>query len=186
MVWTRSHQKKSKSIFSVQEYLTNKPRIDRMWATGYADRDLSYVCNKCAGEVTHDVLRVARFKRETENLILKDWPLGGTILAPISGTAEAPPMDEMGDWPATFPNRMVQKELRSQVLALIGPDNPQPNMNQVKELVEKAISSKSNIRNINGLSSFGYGTLKREEKIAIRRYVSSSILPAPLDSFNND
>lgn len=160
------------------KYQANKPRIERMWATGYADRDFSYVCNKCAGEVTHDVLRVAKFKKETENLILKDWPLGGTILAPISGAAEAPPMDEMGDWPATFPNRMVQKVLRSQVLALLAPENFQPSMNQVKELVEEAISSKGNIRNINGLSSFGYGTLKREEKISIRRYGYEFNLPA--------
>ncbi|CAG8952851.1 hypothetical protein HYFRA_00007564, partial [Hymenoscyphus fraxineus] len=150
----------------------SKQEIDDLFATGYADKDLSYVCNKCSGEVNHDLLRVAKFKRETENLILRDWPLGGTILSPVSGCPDAPDIDDMKDWPPTFPNRMVQKILRSQVLSLISPENPQPNMDQIKELVEKAISSRDNIRTINGLSRRGYGTLRREEKISIRRMMS--------------
>lgn len=38
----------------------------------------------------HDMMRVIKFKRDAENLIMNDWPLGGTILSNIGELDAAP------------------------------------------------------------------------------------------------
>ncbi len=56
-------------------------RINSLNGEGYGDRSFSYTCNKCGCVINHEMLRVAKFKRDAENLILNDWPFGGTILS---------------------------------------------------------------------------------------------------------
>jgi len=134
---------------------------------GYGDRDLSFVCHKCGGEINHDLLRVAKFKKDTENLIMKDWPLGGTILEPITGTPEAPDNKQWPIYHNTFPNRLVGMELRGKILDMITPSN-NPTMNDVKVLIEEAIKNRSVVRKVN---SGGVG-ISRPESLSIRKMMS--------------
>lgn len=146
-----------------------------MIGNGYGDRDLSFRCHQCSGEVNHDLLRVAKFRKDTENLLMNDWPLGGTILTPRDGHVDAPssrgPL--RARWPNTFPNRLVSIELRTQVLELIG-QNPDvnPEMDDVKQLIEKAIQNKSVVRKVNSKGALESGALTRQERLPIRKMMS--------------
>lgn len=147
-----------------------KDRVTEMGGTGYGDRDLSYICHKCGNDINHNLLRVAKFKKDTENLIMRDWPLGGTILSPTTGIPNSPTEIE---WPTdsnTFPNRLVAKELRSKVLELV--NSNKPTMNDVKELIERCIVDKAAIKRVNSKSAFEPGTLKRGERLAVRKMMS--------------
>lgn len=141
--------------------------------TGYGDRDLSHICHKCGGEVNHDLLRVAKFKKDTENLIMKGWPLGGTILNATIGSPDAPSEEMLSRHPETFPNRLVGVELRTAILELIKPGSTtNPTMNDVKELIEIAVHNKSTIKKVNNRSAFYSGALVRIERLSIRKMMS--------------
>ncbi|TVY85990.1 Glycine-rich domain-containing protein, partial [Lachnellula willkommii] len=147
--------------------------LEALSGTGYGDRSFSYVCHKCGGEIDHDLLRVAKFKKETENLILKDWPLGGTILSPSMGIPDAPPAYELIQAHGTFPNRLVGMELRSKILELLDDTvNTHPTMNDVKELIEEAIKKRDVVKRVNSRKAFETGVLKMNERLAIRKMMS--------------
>lgn len=147
-------------------------RITELTGTGYGDRDLSYICHRCGGEVNHDLLLVAKFKKDTENLIMRDWPLGGTILSPVTGAPDATTENEWHRFDNTFPNRLIGMELRANVIEFID-NNPNKKlcMNDVKELIEKTITNKSIIQKVNSRSGFGV-TLLRQERLAVRKMMS--------------
>jgi Glycine-rich domain-containing protein-like len=126
-----------------------------MSGTGYGDRHLSHVCHKCGGEINHDLLRVSKFRKETENLIMRDWPLGGTILSPATGATDGGLLFESPAHDNTFPNRLVGIELRAKVLELVNPNSS----NRV---------TMSDVRK----STFDSGVLRRQERLAIRKMMS--------------
>lgn len=141
-----------------------------MRGSGYGDIDLSYICHGCGTNIDHNILRVAKFKKETENLIMRDWPLGGTIINPTTGAPDGPPEADFKSNAITFPNRLIAMELRSQVLELVQGNNM--TMNDVKELIEKSIIDKNLVKRVNSLSPFQAGFLKRPERLAIRKMMS--------------
>ena len=156
-----------------QSEKTSARDLKDMNGIGYGDRDLSHMCHRCGGEVTHELLRVAKFKKETENLIMKDWPLGGTILNPKTGAPDAPTASLWPSHPDTFPNRLIAIELRAKILELITTNpNRIPTMNDVKELIEKAIQDRSVIKKVNNKSVFESGVMRRPERVAIRKMMS--------------
>ena len=145
-------------------------RIEQMSGTGYGDRGFSYTCHGCSGEVNHELLRVGRFKKDTENLSENDWPLGGTILSFVTGIPQAPIERDMTTDFQTFPNRLISIGLKPSILEIT--NNSNPSMNVVKELIEKAIQSKSVVRKVNHRLPVESGTLRQEEREAIRRMMS--------------
>jgi hypothetical protein len=147
-------------------------RITEMLGTGYGDRGLSYICHKCGGTINHDLLRVAKFRKDTENLIIRDWPLGGTIIAPSTGTPVTPTAMSQKE-PVLFPNRLVAIELRVPVLELINPRSTnEPTMNDVKNLIENAIANRLIIRKAAAAPTMVVGRLVGAEKLAVRKMMS--------------
>ncbi|KAI9648029.1 hypothetical protein NHQ30_002657 [Ciborinia camelliae] len=143
--------------------------IMEMNGTGYGDQGLSYMCHRCGGEINHDLLRVAKFRREVENLIMRDYPLGGTILSPNTGIPEAPETRNSHLHPNSFPNRIITVELKVKMLDLIDRNpNTKPSMTDVRDLIEKAIKDRSAVKRINS----GRGILVRGERIAVRKMMS--------------
>lgn len=152
------------------EAITDIFRVNDMSGTGYGDRDFSYTCHRCGSEFDHEALCVAKFKKDTENLIMRDWPLGGTILSPASGTPNPPTTEGWAQHEVYFPNRLIAKELRSSILEIF--NREKPTMNNIKELIERAIVDKTLIQRVNGLSVFKSGMLKSTERLAIRKMMS--------------
>jgi hypothetical protein len=144
-----------------------------MTGTGYGDRDLSYICHKCGGEINQDLLRVAKFKKDSENLILRDWPLGGTILSTTTGGPDGPIASEAFTHFNTFPNRLISMALRSKVLELTNPNYyRKPTMLDVRDLIENSIKDKSIVKKVNSKSTFESCALRRQERLAVRKMMS--------------
>lgn len=150
---------------------TSADELLAMAGTGYADRDLDFLCHKCLGKVNHNLLLVAKFKKDTGNLILKDWPMGGTILSPSIGVPTAPGERDWGRYPDYFPNRLVGGHLRSAVLEIITRDN-NPTMEDIKTLIETAIKDKSIVRKVNNKAAHEPSTLLPAERLSIRKMMS--------------
>lgn len=147
----------------------NTYRLMEMNGTGYGDRNLSHICSRCGGEINHDLLQVAKFRREVENLITKDYPLGGSILSPRTGIPEALNAKRSLISDNSFPNRMITLELKERMLDLIKTDpKMKPSMNDVKDIIEKTIQDRSALKRINN----GRGNLVKAERIAVRKMMS--------------
>jgi hypothetical protein len=145
-------------------------RITKLLGTGYGDRDFSYICHRCGGEINHKFLRLAKFRKDTEKLIMQDWPLGGTILSPASGAPEAPSEKEWPSYPNTFPNRVVRIELRSRILELTKPNSSKkPTMDDVKNMIETAVKDRHVIRRCNSRSMSNF---LKGERLSIRKMMS--------------
>jgi Glycine-rich domain-containing protein-like len=140
---------------------------------GYGEKDFSYYCERCGNEIDHDMLRVDKFKRDVENLLRSDWPLGGTILHGTKGVPKQIPITDMA-FSGTFPNRLIAKELRTQVLELLQPKRSEKvSMASVKALIESSISSESIVRRVNSKPTLGRGgKLNPAERLAIRQMMS--------------
>lgn len=137
---------------------------------GYGDRDFSHACQRCGAVMNHEFLLVAKFKEAVENVVLKDWPLGGTILAPQSGAPDLASVDEQNITLNTFPNRLFRLALRSSVLELVKTEAP--TMNDVKLLIERAVADKALIKGVNGKSVFESGVPQRFERLSTRKMMS--------------
>jgi hypothetical protein len=127
-------------------------------------------CNQCGGEVNYDILLVDKFRKETDNLITNDYPLGGTILSSLNGTPEAPTKEEWADYKNTYPNRLIATKVHGQIMQLIDANNPRkmPGMNNIKNIIEKSISKKTTINYHVVYTS----DLSPEEQFAIRKMMS--------------
>jgi hypothetical protein len=144
-----------------------------MTGTGYGDKDLSYTCFKCGREINQDLLRVAKFKKEVENLIMRDWPLGGTILSTTTGAPDGPIQMDAATHMNTFPNRLISIALRSKVLELTDPNHySKPTMSDVRDLIENSIKDRNTVKKVNSKSTFESGVLRRPERLAIRKMMS--------------
>ena len=161
--WTTCCQSEKTSAYELRE----------MSGTGYGDRDLSFICHRCSGEVNHDLLRVFKFKKETENLVMRDYPLGGTILSPMTGVPDGSQDSTPSNHNNAFPNRLVGIALRAPVLELINPKIAnRPTMNDIKQLIETAIQNKALVKHVNSKAIFESGLPNREERLAIRKMMS--------------
>lgn len=138
--------------------------FNTMKGSGYGDRDFIHSCTSCDGMINHDLLRVNKFKKDVENLILNNWPLGGTILT-NSGLLAAD-ADQTG-----FVNRLVQKALRVDVLELMEKHRA-PTMNSIKGMIERAILSKPAMRRVNESGPRKWSTVPNFERVAIRKMMS--------------
>lgn len=145
-------------------------RLSEMIGYGYGDRNFSHACQSCGAVMNHDFLRVAKLKEDVENIMLKDWPLGGTILAPLTGAPGLASEDEQQIVFNTFPNRLFRLALRSSVLELVNTEAP--SIEDVKVLVEKAIADKATIKGVNAKSVFESGVPQRYERLATRKVMT--------------
>lgn len=103
---------------------------------------------------------------------MRDWPLGGTIISPVTGVPDATTQKEWHRFDNTFPNRLVGMELRSSVVELID-NNPdkRPVMNDVKELIESAIQNRGVIQKVNS-GTVSRGPLVPRARLATRKMMS--------------
>lgn len=151
-----------------------------MTGSGYGDRDFSQNCTSCSRSLNHELLRVAKFQKDAENLLLYDWPMGGTIL-----TQEGTITVDEGQ--GNFANRLVKLELRTHIPEMIAND-PLPMIEKVKKLIETAIVNKEVLRKVNAnVRKLTRGSISRSDAIDIRRMMgkywdNSSIFALELGS----
>lgn len=150
-------------------YRLTAPSYTELSGTGLGDKDFLYRCTKCCRAINHELLRVAKFRDDAENLLLYNWPMCGTILD-REGQLPVDPIQFTND--GNFPNRLVKLVLRSQVLELIKV-NPAPEINDIKQLIEVAIKDETNIRKVNEHNDkLPKSRLVMSDKVAIRKMMS--------------
>ncbi|KAF4979789.1 hypothetical protein FZEAL_4063, partial [Fusarium zealandicum] len=113
--------------------------------SGYGDGGLDYSCSSCATRITKQILSVAKFCRDSRDLLVRSVPMPGTILEPSTGKP-SPWVRTIGQrWNyRTFPNRMIRLVLRIQIQDLIqdfNSDEP-PTMETVRKMIEADVLTK--------------------------------------------
>lgn len=145
---------------------TNSPGLV---GKGYGENEFSYVCSNCTGEINHDLLQVLQFKKDTEQLLLNDYPLKGTIFHGTDGLLTKVPAAQETSYSGTFPNRLIERGLRTEILQLIDKNvYNKPSMTSVRDLIQLAMSSFKIITLVNGKVT----VLRKPEKLAIRKMMS--------------
>lgn len=136
---------------------------------GFADNGFNATCSKCRYVITHDKIKVARFRRDVQRLLHRDSPMPGTFynlngIPEAAGTARA----GLGSF---FPNwllRAVGKDILIVTHPLISRCE---NMADIRDELE------SKLKNIDDLfRKDGRPPRRRidlEEKVAFRRMMSS-------------
>ncbi|KAF2137561.1 uncharacterized protein K452DRAFT_257279, partial [Aplosporella prunicola CBS 121167] len=109
--------------------------------TGYADKDFAAECPQCQCTVTHELLRVARFRRDVGLLLTEDLPLAGTI---IDYTGKPPPVPATIDPrnpippPSYFPSGLIKAGgLAGRLLEATA--EPPVTMDTVKKVLEEGM-----------------------------------------------
>lgn len=100
----------------------------------------------------------------------------GTILEPGSGMPEAIQPGIRGQTNGrTFPNRMIQRALRIQIVDLIRPGAaPRPTMETVRDLIEKTLGDNTTLKAIDDLNT-GFGrryVLNPQARVSVRKMMS--------------
>lgn len=140
---------------------------------GYGDGNFLFTCPCCGVLLDKKVLSVAKFVKDTEALMGRGRPMPGTVLDPVSGMPEVIPSSSTHFFPRTFPNRMHQRVLRSQVLELVNPQvTPHPDMDIVRSKIEAVLKSNTALKLIDSVTGLGRYRLHPTAGIAVRKMMA--------------
>lgn len=141
--------------------------------SGYGELKFSHFCRKCRSTINHEILQFSKFRRDTEGLLLHGWPLGGTVLDGWTGLPNAFTTTEEHIFSATFPNRLVIVELKTEILQKCKPSTGiSPTMNDIRDMVQRAITDTQVIKKVNHKSLLSRGMATRAERFAVRKMIS--------------
>ncbi|MCJ1463096.1 hypothetical protein MMC07_001701 [Pseudocyphellaria aurata] len=165
---------------------------------GFADKKFEVQCEICKVTIDHGVLRAQKFRRDLQNLLLKDIPMPGTILS-INGKK----MDQslmtgievnicspgvsslisdtqrlsfhtkilvgLEQESVLFPNRLIKHGLSVNLLECTDVrQNKRASVNDIRTQLETVLGNSSLLRR----SGSKTGRLTKSEKIAVRRMMS--------------
>ncbi|KAH7316647.1 hypothetical protein B0I35DRAFT_451594 [Stachybotrys elegans] len=101
---------------------------------GYGDGELKQSCIKCGFKITHDALRVNKFRRDAQQLITHDRAMPGTIMDLKSGM---PTILSGNEDDRLFPSRLIKRGLLVEVASRLKPEpGTQPTMMMVRDMIE--------------------------------------------------
>ncbi|SLM39581.1 Protein of unknown function DUF1399 [Lasallia pustulata] len=133
---------------------------------GFADKHFNEVCRSCNVLLTHDLLRVTKFRRDLQLLLMNDVPMPGTLLS-IDGLPEdASETNGLKRLEVLFPNRLIKAGLFTRLLELTEPAGD-GTISKIRDLFEIALKDGMLVRK----TSKG-ATTSRLEKVAIRRMLA--------------
>ncbi|KAI9684157.1 MAG: hypothetical protein M1829_003427 [Trizodia sp. TS-e1964] len=163
--WTTCNLQNSTSspYKTLQEYL-------ELGGSGYGDSRFLKACQKCSLVITHDLLRVQKFRQDLEDLLKNNYPMPGTILS-LQGLPQAS-LDPAKN-PVTFPNRLLTAGLKSSILELSDLKdwrNASRTVADIRDAIAAAFKERSLIRKAN--SNLISTKTARDEKVAVRRMMS--------------
>lgn len=155
------------TIYTLSEYFTRKDRQQNIEATlsgqGFAEEDFRAICSTCNTVITHDYLRVQRFRMEAQDMTVHGYPMSGTVLSILNGTPIAPAgvLDELTRTGTT-------KEIIRLIDFRIAEKDGLTSMGDIKDSIQDAISGKT----IMGKSSPALSTMTDEVQLVLRRIMS--------------
>jgi Glycine-rich domain-containing protein-like len=136
---------------------------------GFADKDFEFDCDSCSIRITHETLRLSKFRRDIELLQKFDLPLPGTILS-VKGVPTATP--SASDHDILFPNRLVLAGLGRDLNSITNAGNIRyRKMTAVRTAFESALRSRHLVSEAKG-SRIESKSLHFDQKVSIRRMMS--------------
>ncbi|KAJ5970608.1 uncharacterized protein N7479_000526 [Penicillium vulpinum] len=134
---------------------------------GYADKSLRASCPACKFSITHDSLRVQKFRNDVQKLLKDDLPMPGTLLSQ-NGT----PADDENDDNASFPNQLIKEGMRSELLQLTDlTENGSATIETIRDHLEGFLKSRSLMRRVNK-TILAAGNSSMPERISLRNMLS--------------
>lgn len=146
---------------------------------GFGEQGLSQKCPKCELHITHDVLKLGKFKRDATELLVRNRPMCGTLSPGTTGLASQARKTTPGAKSWMFPNNLVKGPLRQDILTLCTTNQVnylanRMSMTDVKELIEKALkSTKSLIAAHTGAGIRRGHLLWKDERLAVRKMMAA-------------
>src|SRR5436190_4588756 len=132
----------------------------------YADKHFRFPCPLCYLAITHDKLRVAKFRRDVQSLLKDALPMPGTLLS-LRGVPENA---ESKRHPTYFPNRFIKSCISQQLLDLTDfSRNEYASVEKIREFFQAALKDSSLIRRADKTKLSG---LSKTERISIRKMMS--------------
>ena len=142
---------------------------------GYGDGNLLFLCPSCGIAVDKHLLSVSKFCKDTESLLARGRTMPGTLLDPKTGLPEAIPSNEIlqAMYPRTFPNRVLQRALRIQVVELIKPGmRPNPTMLDIKNMIEGVFADNEKIKSVDSFRGVRRYAPSITARICVRKMMS--------------
>ncbi|KJK78130.1 hypothetical protein H634G_06302 [Metarhizium anisopliae BRIP 53293] len=134
-----------------QESTNRQDGLSGLVGSGYGDGKLSHQCVACHCSICKEALSVRKFVQDSALLLAKSVPMPGTILDPQNGMPEPVPSGHQENvYPRTFPNRMIELDLRIQIQEIFK-SHRDPTMETVKSLVEGVLRDSSRLCRINSM-----------------------------------
>ncbi|RDW57913.1 uncharacterized protein DSM5745_11293 [Aspergillus mulundensis] len=137
--------------------------------TGYTDKNFRIYCSHCKLRITHDTLRVQKFRNDISDLLDGNLPMPGTILNSW-GIPEPQSATRRRLQQANFPNRLLQtakRDIREYMRSTLWVS---PSVTMLRDYLGALVQDKEVMRRANPTS---VGTsLYKDEKIAFRRMMS--------------
>ncbi|OJD28402.1 hypothetical protein ACJ73_00180 [Blastomyces percursus] len=176
--WDSNHDSPCKSLNCPQceahvivPWHQESPQIGSMdhpfeYCHGFGDENFKAVCNDCGVTITHEKLRVAKFRRDVQRLVTGCFPMPGTILD-TTGIPEDGDEDHCG---ASFPNCLIRLVIRGPLRNLVDlAQNPSASMSMVRDLLGEALADEEKVQKaLHGAASIP----NTEERVAIRKMMS--------------
>ncbi|EGR46078.1 uncharacterized protein TRIREDRAFT_110452 [Trichoderma reesei QM6a] len=175
--WCKEGMQVPWTTCGTEEHANNSASIGTI-GSGYGDGNFSHQCPSCNRTVNKELLSLHKFIQDTVLLLGKGVPMPGTVLDIQSGEPQLVPEPAiMPNYTRTFPNRMIQLELRIKVLNLINPSSrsaaESPSMADVRDLIEKTTRNDQAVRRIDGSRArAGLQSVRRDAKITTRKMMS--------------
>ncbi|OAA43412.1 alpha-ketoglutarate-dependent sulfonate dioxygenase [Beauveria brongniartii RCEF 3172] len=166
----------------------NSYRSHDLIGEGYGDGKFSFVCMTCGRHNYKELLSVSKFLHDTSLLLTKSVPMPGTILSPQKGRPEVDVTRLRSEnFARAFPNRMIRKVLRIQIMELIqlGGGHPHPTMDTIRLLIEQVLKNHSMVRSIDDIPTHKPSyDLHRNSRLSTRKMMSrywENLSPFALD-----
>lgn len=171
-----------KKIMSVPWTSTSRPETSREpWVTddpgsGFAEAGFSVDCDKCKQVISHDTLRLGRFKSDVQYLLTTRRPLKGTIVPGVKGLPQSLKAHQ-GQKPWMFPNKLFQGPLKFGVLTMMTIDSDLPisqkcGMQDLKKYIESSLKIRSTVAALRNHDQRP-GRIWNEERLAVRQMMGA-------------
>ncbi|KAE8372739.1 hypothetical protein BDV26DRAFT_285690 [Aspergillus bertholletiae] len=136
---------------------------------GFADKNFHKSCPACAFQITHERLKIEKFREDVKALLTSDAPMPGTLYD-VRGVPKGVPVSTRRKIQSTFPNRLI-KEVGAGILSQSSPaENGCNTIESLRDYLQAKIKTRYIMRKVNLDSAIL--SLLPEEKVAFRRMMA--------------
>ncbi|KAI9712799.1 MAG: hypothetical protein M1820_001421 [Bogoriella megaspora] len=132
--------------------------------SGFADDGFGQDCQRCKIRLSHDYLRVQKFRRDLQLLLKDDLPLPGTVL----GTDGLPVKATSSHTDGIFAGLLAKTSLRGDLLEACKPSRSNATMDDIKKVFEVGMTLDTYIAAVKNGRRYAIG----KEKLSVRKVMS--------------